>query len=406
MKREVAIDGTVKRGFEPVREAFLENFTRRGELGGACCIYQDGEKVVDLWGGVRARASGEPWRADTMVVVHSATKGMAAMVLALAHSRGWLDYDERVATYWPEFARAGKERITVRQLLGHQAGLFAFDAPVDRDVVADLDRLAEIMSWQRPAWEPGERQAYHAITLGFYEGELVRRIDPAHRTLGRVFAEEIAAPLGLDFYLRVPEALPNERLAPLEPPGRWKMLTGAMPLSLVLDSMKRTSVLYRSLVANPGTGFYADPERIVVRELEAPSGLGVGSARAMAKAYGVFASGGRELGLREETIEALKAPATPSRHGYYDECFRGPAKFSLGFMKPSESFQFGTPTAFGAPGAGGAMGYADPSTGIGYGYVTNRMGASLSGDPRDVALRAAIPTRARRSRAMPAELTR
>ena len=212
-----------------MREAFIENFTRRGELGGACCIYQDGEKVVDLWGGVRDRASGEPWRADTMVLVHSTTKGLSAMVMALAHSRGWLDYDERVCTYWPEFAQNGKERITVRQLLAHQAGLFAFDEKVDRDVVADLDRLAEIMARQRPVWEPGERQAYHAISLGFYESELIRRVDPRHRSLGRFFDEEIATPLGLDFYIGVPESIPDERLAPLEPPSLWKRLT-AMPL--------------------------------------------------------------------------------------------------------------------------------------------------------------------------------
>ena len=184
--KQPVIAGSARSGFEPVREAFVENFTRRGELGAACCVYRDGEKVVDLWGGVRDRTSGEPWRADTMVVVHSTTKGLAAMVLALAHSRGWLDYDERVCTYWPEFAQAGKEQITVRQLLAHQAGLFAFDEKVDREVVADLDRLAEIMARQRPAWEPGERQAYHAISLGFYESELVRRIDPQHRQPGPV----------------------------------------------------------------------------------------------------------------------------------------------------------------------------------------------------------------------------
>ncbi|HXI56848.1 MAG TPA: serine hydrolase domain-containing protein [Polyangia bacterium] len=395
--KNLRIEGSVSEGFEPVREAFVDNFTHRGERGGACCIYQDGEKVVDLWGGVRDRASGDPWRADTMVVVHSATKGFAAMVMALAHSRGWLDYDERICTYWPEFAQAGKERITVRQLLAHQAGLFGFDEPVDRDTVADLDRLAQVMARQRPAWEPGERQAYHAISLGFYEGELLRRIDPAHRSLGRFFAEEIAAPLRLDFYLRLPESMPNDRLAWLEPPGRWKILTG-MPLPVVLAAMNRRSVLHRSLIANPGTGFYVDPHRICARELEAPSGLGVGTARAMARAYGVFAAGGRELGLRPETIEALKAPATPARHGFFDECLRGSAQFSLGFMKPSDSLPFGHPGAFGAPGAGGAMGYADPETGIGYGYVTNRMGTKISGDPRDVALRAAIPTTARRFR--------
>jgi CubicO group peptidase (beta-lactamase class C family) len=393
--RELLIGGSVRAGFEPVREVFVENFTRRGELGAACCVYQDGERVVDLWGGVRDRASGEPWRADTMVVVHSATKGLAAMVMALLHSRGLLDYEERVCHYWPEFAQAGKERITVRQLLAHQAGLFAFDEPVDRDVVADLDRLADVMARQRPAWEPGERQAYHAISLGFYESEMVRRIDPAHRSLGRFFADEIARPLGLDFYIGLPESIPDSRLAPLEPPGRRQMLTG-MPPTVMLRAMNRRSVLHRSLVANPGTGFYVDDNRMVVRNLEVPSGGGVGSARAMAKAYGVFAAGGQTLGLRPETIEELMAPARPSRHGFFDEAFHAPAEFSLGFMKPSESFRFGHDSgAFGAPGAGGSMGYADPEVGIGYGYVTNRMGANLQGDPRDVALRTAIPSRRR-----------
>ena len=212
LAKQPLIDGSVRIDFEPVREAFVENFSRRGELGAACCVYQGGEKVVDLWGGVRDRASGQPWRADTMVLVHSTTKGLAAMVLALAHSGGWLDYDERVSTYWPEFAQAGKKGVTVRHLLAHQAGLFAFDEKVDRLVVADLDRLAEVMARQRPAWEPGDRQAYHAISLGFYEGELLRRIDPGHRTLGRFFHEEIARPLGLEFYIGLPETIPEARL--------------------------------------------------------------------------------------------------------------------------------------------------------------------------------------------------
>jgi CubicO group peptidase (beta-lactamase class C family) len=390
--KRLLIEGSVSRGFEPVREAFIENFTCRGELGGACCIYRDGEKVVDLWGGVRDRASGEPWGEDTMVVVHSTTKGLSAMVMALAHSRGWLDYDERISTYWPEFAQNGKDRITVRQLLAHQAGLFAFDEPVDRQVVGDLDRLADVMARQQPAWEPGERQAYPAISLGFYEGELIRRIDPAHRSLGRVFDDEIAKPLGLDFYIGLPGSIPDARLAPLEPPSLWKQLTG-MPLLVVLASMNRRSVLYRSLIVNPGTQCYLNPHRVVARNLEVPSGGGVGTARAIAKAYGVFANGGRELELRLETIEALMAPAIPARRGFFDECFRGPAQFSLGFMKPSETFGFGHPGAFGAPGAGGSMGYADPQVGIGYGYVTNRMGMHLHGDPRDIALRGAIPAR-------------
>jgi CubicO group peptidase (beta-lactamase class C family) len=384
------IEGSVSRGFEPVREAFIENFTLRGERGAACCVYRYGEKVVDLWGGVRDPESGDPWSADTMVIVHSTTKGLSAMAMALAHSRGWLDYDELVCTYWPEFAQAGKERITVRQLLAHQAGLFGFAEKVDREVVADLDRLAEIMARQRPAWAPGERQAYHAISLGFYESELIRRVDPHHRSLGRFFDDEIAKPLGLDFYIGTPESIPDDRFAPLKPPSLWKRLTG-LPFRLVLAAMNRRSVLYRSLIANPGTGFYVDPRGVIVRNVEAPSGGGVGSARAIAKAYGVFANGGDELGLRPETLEELRAPAVPSRHGFFDECLRGSAKFSLGFMKPSDTVPFGHAEAFGAPGAGGSMGYADPEVGIGYGYVTNRMGTEITGDARDLALRAAIP---------------
>ncbi|HTM43601.1 MAG TPA: serine hydrolase domain-containing protein [Polyangiaceae bacterium] len=383
------VEGTVSAGFEPVREAFIDNFAQRGELGAACCIYRHGEKVVDLWGGIRDRKSGQPWHPDMMAIVHSTSKGPAAMVMALGHSRGWLNYDERVCSYWPEFAQNGKERITVRQLLAHQAGLFGFDEPVDRSVIADVDRLAQVMARQRPAWPPGERQAYHAITLGFYESELIRRVDPAHRTLGRVFDDEIAKPLGLDFYLRVPDNIPDSRLVALEPPSPWKRLT-SLPLSLTLEAMNRQSVLYRSLIANPGTGFYLDREHVVVRNLEAVSGGGVGSARAIAKAYGVFASGGHELDLRPETLAALSAPAVPAERGFYDETLHGAAQFSLGFMKPSEGFPFGHPSSFGAPGAGGSMGYADPELGIGYGYITNRMGMNLSGDPRDVALRAAI----------------
>jgi CubicO group peptidase (beta-lactamase class C family) len=323
------------------------------------------------------------------VLVHSATKGLAAMTLAVAHARGWLDYEERVCTYWPEFAQAGKDKITVRQLLAHQAGLHAFDEPVDRTVIADPDRLAGIMARQRPAWEPGTRQAYHAISLGFYQSEVLRRVDPKHRSLGRFFQDEIASPLGLDVYIRLPEEIPDSRLATLQQPGVVARLLG-LPIRLQLDVLNRRSHLYRSLVANPGTALSYDERRIYARNFEVPSGGGVGTARAIARAYGVFAAGGQELGLRAETLRLLMAPAIPPSRGFYDECLRGEAQFSLGFMKPSPTWPFGHAGAFGAPGAGGSLGYADPETGIGYAYVTNRMGTSLTGDPRDVALRSAL----------------
>jgi CubicO group peptidase (beta-lactamase class C family) len=386
LKQPSHIKGLVSRGFEAVADAFAENFTRRGELGGACCVYHRGEKVVDLWGGVRNQATGELWAEDTMVLVYSTTKGLAAMTLALAHSRGWLDYEERVATYWPEFAQNGKEAITVRQLLAHQAGLFALDQKLDRSIVADLDRLAGILARQRPAWQPGTRQAYHAITLGYYENELLRRIDPGHRSLGQFFQEEIAAPLGLEFFIRLPESIPNSRLATLVRPSLPVMLRG-FGIRFSLLALNPRSNITRSL---EGSMLPHDPQRIYARNLEVPAGGGVGTARGIAHAYGVFATGGRELELRPETLRLLSAPAIPAAHGFHDECMKGEARFSLGFMKPNTVLPFGSERAFGMPGSGGSMGFADPTSGIGYGYVTNRMGTVLTGDPRDLALRNAL----------------
>ena len=384
------IQGRVSRGFEAVRETFIENFSRRRELGGACCVFHRGEKVVDLWGGIRNKRTGEPWEENTMVVVHSATKGLAAMTLAIAHSRGWLDYEERVCKYWPEFAKQGKERITVRQLLAHQAGLFAIDESVDRSVVADFDRLAAVLARQKPTWEPGTRQAYHALSLGFYESELLRRVDPQHRSLGRFFQDEIASPLGLDVYIRLPEEIPNSRLATIAPPGRIRMLFG-FPLRLTLEAMNRHSNIYRALEINPGAAVYFDEQRIYARNLEAPSGGAVGNARGIAHAYSMFATGGHELGLRPETLDLLAAPAIPPALGFYDECMKAEGvQFSLGFMKPSAVWPFGSPSSFGSPGAGGSLGFADPASGVGYAYVTSQMGTRLTGDPRDVALRDAL----------------
>ena len=356
-----------------MREAFAENFARRREVGAACCVYHKGEKVVDLWGGVRNKATGEPWEEDTMALVYSATKGLAAMTLAIAHSRGWLDYDELVCKYWPEFAQNGKEKITVRQLLAHQAGLFAFDEPVDKSVVADLDRLADVMARQKPAWEPGTRQAYHAVTIGFYEGELLRRIDPQHRSLGQFFQDEIATPLGLDFYIRLPESIPDSRLAPLVDPEFSEMLFG-FPIRLTPAVWNHRSNIRRALV---GSELAHDHEA----HLSAQSGNSGGRrrrhGRAIARAYSVFATGGKELGLRSETMQQLSAPAIPAKHGFYDECMKSEVEFSLGFMKTNRDFPFGNPGSFGMPGAGGSLGFADTQAQIGYGYIPNRKSVAL-----------------------------
>jgi CubicO group peptidase (beta-lactamase class C family) len=381
------IQGHVSPGFEAVSEVFTENFVRRREVGGACCAFYRGEKVVDLWGGVRNKQTGEPWEKDTMVLVYSATKGLAAMTLAIAHSRGWLDYEERVSAYWPEFAQQNKGRITVRQLLAHQAGLFELNEPIDRSLLADPDRLAVVLARQKPAWEPGRRQAYHAITLGFYEGELLRRVDPQHRSLGQFFQDEIATPLSLDIYIRLPETIPNSRLATIARPSLVEMLR-AFGLRFTLEAMNRRSKIVRAL---RGSELPHDEQRIYARNLEVASGGGVGTARAIAHAYSVFATGGSEPGLRQETLDLLAAPATPSARSFYDECMKANGvQFSLGFMKPSPVWPFGGPRSFGSPGSGGSLGFADPTAAVGYGYVTSQMGTRLTGDPRDVALREAL----------------
>ena len=379
-------EGQVDLAFESVRHVFAENLAIRRELGGACSAFHHGHKIVDLWGGIRNEETGEPWERDTMVIIYSASKGLAAMTLAIAHSRGWLDYEERVCAYWPEFAQNGKEHVTVRQLLAHQAGLFALDQPIDREVVRDLDRLAEVLARQRPAWEPGTRQAYHAVTLGYYEGELLRRIDPSHRSLGQFFQDEIAAPLGLDVFIRLPEHIPERRLATISRPQLLDRLL-SMPLRFTLDVMNPRSKIVRAL---RGSELPHDARRIYARNFEVPAGGAVGTARAIARAYSAFATGGVELGLRQETLDLLSAPAVPPARGFHDECLKGDVEFSLGFMKPSRVWPFGSARSFGSPGAGGSLGFADPAAGVGYAYVTSRMGTSLTGDPRDVALREAI----------------
>jgi CubicO group peptidase (beta-lactamase class C family) len=385
MTKSSAISGFVKPEFGAVREAFIENFEGRHELGAACCIYHRGEKVVDLWGGIRNKATGDPWEENTMVLVASATKGLAAMVMALAHSRRLFDYDDRISKYWPEFAQQGKDRITIRQLLAHQAGLYALDERVDTRVEADLDRLAVILTRQRPAWEPGTRLAYHAITLGFYESELLRRVDPKHRSLGRFFHEEIASPLGLEFYIGLPDDIPNSRLATTHRANPVPAVFKA-PLRLALSILNPRSRINRALWGE----LPEDREHVYPRNVEVPSGGGIGTARAIAKAYGVFATGGKELGLREKTLQQLMAPAVPPTHGFYDEVMKlDGMQMSLGFMKPSPENPFAHPSAFGMLGFGGCFGFGDPHARVGFAYVPNRTDYYLI-DPRQNALRLAM----------------
>ena len=386
------VEGHVEPGFEPVADEFARNFAERGELGAACAAYLGGEKVVDLWGGHSDRARRRPWDEDTLVLVYSTSKGLAAMTVALAHSRGLIDYDERVAAYWPEFADAGKGEITVRQLLAHQAGLCAVDGRLDPTVLADFDELSRILARQRPAWRPGTRHGYHALSLGFFESELIRRVDPERRTLGRFFADEIAAPLGLEFYFGVPKDVPDSRIAQIKAYRRGEVLLhmDVMPPAMILGFTRRRSLTFRAF-GNPRLRGPADLNRPEYRAVELPAGAGVGQVRSVAKAYGELARGGPTLGLGDDTLAALAEPASAPSGGVRDLVLRTETAYSLGFLKPSRPFRFGTgDSAYGHTGAGGSFGYADPEIELGFAYAPNRLGFNLFDDPRDKPLRDAL----------------
>jgi CubicO group peptidase (beta-lactamase class C family) len=384
--------GWVAEGFEEVRAEFERNFLDRGEIGAAVAAYWRGEKVVDLWGGRRTPGGDEPWNEDTMVLVNSTTKGLAAMTIAVANSRGWIDYDARVAEYWPEFAQNGKAAITVRQLLSHEAGLVWIDEPLHFEDLHDLDYVARALAKQKPAWEPGTRHGYHAMTIGLYMQELIRHVDPARRTLGRFFREEIAEPLAIDFYIGLPADVPGERLAQLRyfTPGRSLRALPHTPAGYVLRILWPWSLLRKSMLF----GDVAPNDRAWL-EVEVPAGNGVGTARAIARAYSAFAEGGTELGITPETLANLMAPHDVERDR--DEVMGTASWLSLGFLKPGPQLTFGTSqSAFGTPGAGGSFGFADPDSRLGFAYVMNNMDYYMFDDPRETALRDAVHNSIRR----------
>ena len=398
--RSPPVDGSVAPGFEPVEAAFRENVTERGELGAACAVQHRGEAVVDLWGGYRDRDRTEPWTADTLVLVFSTTKGVAAAAVAHARSTGLFDYDDRVAAHWPSFGRAGKASVTVRQLLGHQAGLAAVDGTLTPADVADREALVDRLAAKRPDWEPGARHGYHAWSLGWYESELLRRTDPEGRTLGAYVADELFDPLGADFFVGLPSSVDADRVAEIEPFGALDLLRslGSFPPGLLLALANPYSTTSRAMnpfdVSTPAA--LNEPEW---RALEVPAGNGVGTVRALARLYGDLATGGARLGVDADTLGALAAPGVPPRDGTRDVVLKTDTSYSLGYWKPFDGFDFGTPAAFGAPGAGGSFAFADPGRELGFAYAPNRMGTHVWDDPRETALRDAVRDCVDRARA-------
>jgi CubicO group peptidase (beta-lactamase class C family) len=384
------IGGDVDEGYGKVADEFRNNLSSGQEVGAAVAVYRDGRKVVDLWGGFRNGITQAPWERDTLVNVFSTTKGVASLAVAVAASRGFISYEAKVADYWPEFAQGGKDAITVRQLLSHQAGLPAIDPPLTLGDLADPARMSVKLAAQAPAWTPGTRHGYHTVTLGWYEGELIRRADPAGRSLGQFFAEEMAKPLGLDFYIGLPAEVDRNRVAHLHAwsPAKLLLHLNTMPLGFVAALLNPFSLTARSTIIAKEIKDFANFNRDDLRVVEMPASNGIGTARAVANLYGSAATGGSEIGLTPSTLAALQKPALPPTNGVRDKVLHVDTSFSLGFMKPVPVCVFGSSdNAFGTPGMGGSFGFADPDTGIGFAYVMNKLGFHLVSDPRELALR-------------------
>jgi CubicO group peptidase (beta-lactamase class C family) len=365
------ISGVADPRFSRVREAFEENFARRGELGAALHVVAGGRTVVDLWGGVADHRTGRVWQGDTPVLIFSATKGATALCAHVLVARGMLDLDAPVSRYWPEFAQAGKERVAVRMLLNHQAGLPAVDRVLRREALFDAATLATALAEQKPYWPPGTAHGYHALTFGWLVGEVVRRV--SGKTLGRFFADEIAAPLGLDFWIGLPaEIEPRLALLRMAPPAKED--------SAVTRAMRTPSSLVAKAFANPpGLLRGSEVNSRAVHAAEIPAMNGIATAPSLARLYALLASGGRLDGVDLLDPAAIARLSAVESEGE-DRILLLPTRFASGFMKsvdnrPRDSVRMGpNEAAFGHVGAGGSLGMADPAAGVAIGYVMNQLG--------------------------------
>jgi CubicO group peptidase (beta-lactamase class C family) len=382
----VDVQGTVAAGFEPVRDAFARNFERLGERGAAVTVYRDGHKVVDLWAGTRDVDGPEPWALDTAQIVRSATKGVAAVVPLLLHQRGHIDLDAPVGTYWPEFKAAGKERVLVRHLLSHRAGLPVLDRPLTPAEAIDGESGARALAAQRPVWEPGTDHGYHAHTYGWLIAELVRRV--TGRTIGRWVAEEIARPLGLDFWLGLPaeEAHRVGRIGVAEEPsagagGELRLRPKRSVAAAYADPSSLTRRAFGVIDPAPDEN---DP---AYRAAELPAAAGIATARALARCYAAMlgpVDGHRLFAPATLTLARTEESAGP------DRVLVVATRFGLGYMLHGPAAPLLGPGSFGHPGRGGSLGFADPESGIAFGYVTNGMRKGVTADPRAQALVRAV----------------
>ncbi|MEY2592138.1 MAG: hypothetical protein QOJ67_4122 [Acidimicrobiaceae bacterium] len=376
----VQVEGHVEPGFEGVRDAFARNFTEHGDVGAGFCLHVEGRKVVDLWGGTFEASSGQLYGEDALQLVFSSTKGATAACANLLAQRGLLDIDAPVSTYWPEFAQSGKEDIPVRWLLCHKAGLATIDKQLSLPEALEWDPVIRALEVQSPLWEPGTAHGYHALTYGWLVGEVIRRIDG--RSLGTFFKEEFADPLGLEFWIGLPEEH-EHRVSPIV--GSIIPEDGAATpemKKLLEEFVGPNSLLGKALSMN---GTFAEPECFNSRPVHAAeigAANGITNARSLSRFYagliGAVPGGPAEALLSRDQIDAAREVQTEGT----DKCLFFETTFGLGFMCSGVFSPYGGAGSFGHSGAGGSVGFADPENQIAAGYVMNRMLQNLSGDPR------------------------
>jgi CubicO group peptidase (beta-lactamase class C family) len=384
MPANLTVHGECDPRFSRVRDAFVQNFDERGELGAATSVVVDGKCVVDLWAGYADQAKSRPWNRDTIVNVWSTTKGLCAMSAHRLADQGKLDLDAPVAKYWPEFAAAGKGSIPVTALLNHRAGLAAIRTPLKHDELFSWEKVTSELARQEPWWQPGTRHGYHAITFGWLVGEVVRRV--SGKSLGTYFRDEIAKPLGADAHIGIgPEfdaRVAEIVYAPAPKPGERNIFA---------DMMKDPTSVSAMAIFNPPTMFAQETTNSRAwRGAEIPGANGHANARALARIYGALARGGEVDGVKLFGPREIERCYTEQSKGQ-DAVLPLTTRFGLGFMLSQPGAQLGpNPHAFGHPGAGGSLGFADPDAKVGFGYVMNQMGNEPLLDVRPAALIDAI----------------
>jgi CubicO group peptidase (beta-lactamase class C family) len=376
----VATDGWTAPGFERVRAVFDEHFAAGLEVGASFAAYHRGRPVVDLWGGVADPATGRPWERDAIAVVYSTTKGVTAVCANRLVQEGRIDPDAPVARYWPEFAAEGKDDVPVDHLLSHRAGLPWVDEPLTLEDALAWEPIVGALARQRPHWEPGTAHGYHAVTYGYLVGEVVRRV--TGRTIGTWFRDEVAGPLGLDFWIGLP-AEHEPRVARLVGAGGEGSSEGGRSRASLAELLGPDSMLAKALTAGGAFGGGNFNDR-AVHAAEIPAAGGIGDARSIARMYAACI--GEVDGHRLLSAERLADATTRRTEGPDIVILDLDLQFGLGFIVPSSLVTLGGPRAFGHFGMGGSAGWADPDAQLAFGYVMNRMELGLAGDRRSYSL--------------------